>query len=64
MSTIPTTVIDRDAWVDLQELDEYGVGLTTWECDFIESLLQQLRAGRMITDKQRQKLDAIREERL
>lgn len=64
MSAIPPTVVDKAGWTDLQELDQHGEDLTTWECDLIESLLQQLRAGRMLTDKQRAKLDSIREERL
>lgn len=61
---IPSVVVDKSSWVDLQELDEHGESLTTWECDYIESLLQQLRAGRMLSDKQRAKLASIREERL
>ena len=64
MAEIPSTVVDKAAWVDLQELDVYGEGLTQFEVDFVESLLQQLRAGRTLTDKQRAKLDSIREERL
>ncbi len=64
MSTHPSTVVDVDAWTDLQELDQHGEGLTTWEIDLVESLLQQLRAGRTLTEKQRAKLDAIREARL
>jgi len=64
MTTIPATVVDKAAWADLQELDKHGEGLTTWECDLIESLLQQLRAGRTLTERQRAKLDAIREDRL
>lgn len=62
--TIPSVVVDKASWVDVKELDEHGEGLTTWECDYIESLLQQLRAGRMLSDKQRAKLTSIREERL
>ncbi len=62
--TIPIGVVDKASWTDLKELDEHGENLTTWEADFIESLLGQLRAGRMLTEKQREKLDAIREERL
>ncbi|MBL8756315.1 MAG: hypothetical protein JNK15_23675 [Planctomycetes bacterium] len=60
----PESVVDVDAWDDLQELDQHGHGLTTWESDWIESVLQQLRAGRRLTDKQRAKLESIREERL
>lgn len=62
--SIPDTVVDKASWVDVKELDEHGEGLTTWECDFIESLLQQMRAGRMLSDKQREKLNDIRGERL
>jgi hypothetical protein len=64
VAEIPATVVDKAAWVDLQELDAHGEGLTQFEVDFVESLLQQLRAGRTLTDKQRAKLDSIREERL
>lgn len=64
MNTFPATVVDKAAWTDLHELDQHGEGLTTWESDLIESLLQQLRAGRTLTDRQRAKLDSIREERL
>ncbi len=64
MADIPATVVDKAAWTDLQELDQHGEGLTTWECDYVESLLQQLRAGKTLSDAQRAKLDSIREARL
>lgn len=64
MTSIPDGVVDSASWADVKELDEHGEGLTTWECDYIESLLQQLRAGRWLSDRQREKLRTIREERL
>ena len=64
MADFPATVVDKAAWTDLQELDEHGEGLTDYEIDLVESLTKQLRAGAMLSDKQRAKLDEIREERL
>ena len=64
MKPPPELCVDHEAWNDLQELDEHGRDLTTWECDFIESMLQRLRAGDPLSDKQRAKLASIREERL
>lgn len=64
MTTFPPTVVDKAAWTDLQELDQHGEGLTQFEIDFVESVMQQLRAGRTLTDKQREKLASIREDRL
>lgn len=62
--SIPPSVIEASAWVDLQELDQHGEGLTQWEIDFVESLTQQLLAGRNLSDKQRTQLQRIREDRL
>jgi len=64
MPEIPDTVRDKSAWVDLQELDQHGEGLTQWEIDFVESLTKRLRAGNMLTDAQRGTLAKIREDRL
>ncbi|MCA8950100.1 MAG: hypothetical protein KDE27_11405 [Planctomycetes bacterium] len=64
MDPAPYGVVDLDAWVDLKELDEHGEGLTQWEIDFVESLTGQLRAGRFLSNAQRQTLNRIREERL
>jgi hypothetical protein len=61
---IPDTVRDKAAWVDLQELDQHGEGLTQWEIDFVESLTKRLRDGNMLTDAQRGTLAKIREDRL
>lgn len=61
---IPGTVVDKAAWADLRELDEHGEGLTQFEIDFVESVMQQLRAGRTLTEKQRATLAHIREDRL
>lgn len=61
---VPNTVKDIDGWSDLKELDEHGKGLTTWEIDFVESLMQQLRQGRFLSEKQQARLKSIRDERL
>lgn len=61
---VPATVVDKAGWTDLQELDQFGENLSQYEIDFVESLTQQLLAGRVLTEKQRTKLDRIREERL
>lgn len=46
MTSRPTSVVDIDGWNDLVELDEHGEGLTTWEVDFVESLVrEQVRRG-------------------
>lgn len=64
MTTFPSTIIDKAGWTDLQELDEHGEGLTPWEIELVESLTKRLRTGGLLTDKQRETLDRIREERL
>lgn len=64
MITIPATVVDKASWVDLQDLDQRGQNLTQYEIDFVESIMHQLKIGRMLTDRQRAKLDDIREKRL
>lgn len=48
--TIPQTVKDKEAWIDLKELDEHGENLSQWEIDFVESLHGWLKAGRMLTE--------------
>lgn len=62
--TIPATVNDRDAWRTLTEIDRQGEGLTQWEIDFVESLMQQLLTGKMLSDKQNERLRQIAEDRL
>jgi hypothetical protein len=64
VSDVPATVIDKSAWVDLKELDDHGENLSQWEIDFVESLHGWLRAGRMLSDKQRATLDRIRDDKL
>lgn len=61
---VPPEVVDHISWHDVKELDEHGEGLSQWEIDFVESLLQQLRASRRLTKKQRNRLDEIRDKRL
>lgn len=64
MKQPPKEVRDVESWNRAQELDCNGVDLTRWECDFLESLLQQLLQGRTLTEKQRKKLELIIEERV
>ena len=61
---IPDTVRDKISWFDVKELDERGEDLSEWEIEFVDSLLKQLKMGRFLTEKQRQRLDEIREEKL
>lgn len=63
-NTIPAAVTDKASWVDLTELDRRGEGLTQWEIDFVESLMQQLLEGRKLSDRQASRLEEIREARL
>ena len=61
---IPDTVRDRHGWLDVKLLDEQGKSLSQWEIDFCESLLGWLRAGKMLSAKQRAKLDALIDEKV
>ena len=45
-------------------VDEHGKGLTTWERDFVESLLERLDGDRELTDKQRAILERIDDEKV
>ena len=60
----PSTVRDRDSWRDAAELDDSGEDLTQWEIDFIESLMSQLLEGHYLTEKQKQKLWSIADDRI
>lgn len=56
-----------ETWDDhelLEELDDEGRGLTTWEADFVESLWQRLEVADELTERQREKLEEIADERL
>ncbi len=64
MTDFPAGVRDKAAWVDLRELDDNGEGLTEFEITFVESITKQLRAGAILTDRQRDVLADIREKRL
>lgn len=52
MADFPNGVVDKEGYATLTELDNFGVGLTDWEKDFVESLLKQLKQGKTLTDKQ------------
>jgi len=62
--TMPASCIDPNAWDDLIDLDENGEDLTSWEANFVDSLMKQLRAGHRCSDLQRSTLERIREQRL
>ena len=61
---IPASVRDRESWVDLKELDEHGEHLTQWEIEMVESLTSHMLAGGRLSQRQREKLAQIREDRL
>ena len=55
-----------ESWNDdelVEELDENGISLTTWEADFLESVKLTVEAGLELTTNQRAKLMAIIAER-
>lgn len=64
MDKVPHGVADVDNWHLLKHLDEHGEDLTTWEADFVESLMKQLKAGHYLTNKQKTTMDNISESRL
>lgn len=64
MTYVPETVRDRATWLLAKELDDLGENLTSWECDYLESLIQDLLLGRQPSERRRRKLDEIREDRL
>lgn len=64
MMPVPHSVVDKDTWFLLEELDELGEGLTQWEIDFVEELKQDLLMGMRPIQRRKDKLDEIREERL
>jgi hypothetical protein len=64
MTHVPATVKDRATWLLAKELDDLGENLTSWECDFLESLLQDLLLGRHPSEARRRKLDEVRGDRL
>lgn len=48
----------------VEYIDEHGENLTSWECDFLDSVLKTLRTGCPMTERQRVVFDRIEEERL
>jgi hypothetical protein len=51
---------EQDQWHDwLTSIQNNGVNLTTWELDFVESISQQLAAGRRMSEKQAEILERI-----
>ncbi len=63
MSDIPPEVKDLESWKDAVLIDGKGQGLTQWEVDFIESILQRMRKGLYLTPKQQVIVNRIIEEK-
>lgn len=61
---VPAEVLDAMSWRDVKRIDDRGENLTQWEVDFVDSLLGYLRAGKLLTDKQRAVVDQLLEERV
>lgn len=49
---------------ELLALAEHTRRLSTWEMDFVDSIHSQLESGRNLTDKQRDKIFSIYNERV
>lgn len=48
-----------DQEIALETIERMGVNLTSWEEDFIESLREQMAAGRALTERQAETLERI-----
>jgi hypothetical protein len=42
-----------------RELDSMDRDVTSWEANFLESVMKALRAGRALSDRQKEKLDEM-----
>lgn len=54
-------------WLDLlEEIDEEGLGLSSWEIDFVESLLRRIgeQPSIQLTPAQKDKIEDIHEKRV
>lgn len=60
---MPTTQNREDDLFMLKELLKLEEGLSEWEVEFIESLNKHNKAGRVFTQKQREKLGQIYEDK-
>ena len=60
----PPTVKDQWSWDLIQEIDLHGVSLTSWELDFLETMMRFVVRGRVLTHPQRRKLADIRAQRV
>jgi hypothetical protein len=49
----------EDQLTALEALEHYGVNLTVWEEQFIEDIRHQMDAGRTLTPRQVETLEAI-----
>lgn len=64
MPSVPDTVRDRVAYLELIEIDDRAEGLTQWEIDFVEDMRVHLLLGLSPTEKQQRIIDRIREEKI
>lgn len=48
----------------LEDIDDNGDGLNSWECEFVDSMLKRLEDGGLLTESQREKIVEIHEQRV
>ncbi len=58
------TIKDSDWQWWLEEIENRGVNLSTWEIDFIESVTLQIKGGREISERQIGIIERIYTERV
>lgn len=63
-TTIPSSVNDKTSYIKIMRLDEEGEGLSSWECEFLDSLMGQVDKGRCLSSKQTETLNKIMMERM
>jgi len=51
---------DEDRFEFLNELDSAEIAVSSWEADFIESMMKQHEQERPLSDKQRETIDKIK----
>ncbi len=53
-----------DQWREVvEDIEQRGHGLTSWELQFVESISDQLTQGRPLTERQAEILDKIADEK-
>lgn len=48
----------------VDDIDDYGVGLTDWETEFIDSMLKRIDEGHELTEKQEKTIRKIYKDRV